>query len=243
MRTKELLIFGALLLLMHCTEKQASDYTIEAVFTSESPTIDGKENEGIWQKASPILLKNNRSGEKVQEEALQTQVKACYDNNTLYFLFECKDPDIWADFTKRDEYLWNEEVVEIFIDVDDVPETYVEIEVSPSNIIFDSYIVDPENIDLPATASFDLPGLKTGVNVQGTLNQREDVDKSWTVEIAIPFRDIANENTKLVGPDTAIKLNFYRLDKNQGTEPKSYAWSPTDKSFHKPSVFGKLIFK
>ena len=243
MRTKELLIFGTLLLLMQCTEKQASDYTIEAVFTSESPTIDGKESEAIWQKASPILLKNNRSGEKVQEEELQTQVKACYDDNTLYFLFECKDPDIWADFTKRDEYLWNEEVVEIFIDVDDVPETYVEIEVSPSNIIFDSYIVDPENIDLPATASFDLPGLKTGVNVQGTLNQRKDVDKSWTVEIAIPFQDLANENTKQVGPDTAINLNFYRLDKNQGTEPMSYAWSPTDKSFHKPSVFGRLIFK
>jgi len=243
MKTKILLTLCSSLLLMQCAEKTANDYTIEAVFTSESPSIDGKDNEAIWQQAPPILLKNNRSGEKVQEEKLQTQVKACYDKTNLYFLFECRDPDIWTSFTKRDEYLWKEEAVEVFIDVDEEPETYVEIEVSPANIVFDSYIVDPENIDLPATASFDLPGLKTGVGVQGTLNQREDIDNSWTVEIAIPFQDLANENTQQVGPDTAIKLNFYRLDKNKGTEPMPYAWSPTDKSFHKPSVFGNLIFK
>jgi hypothetical protein len=243
MKTKQLFILGTLILLMQCAEKQGSDHTIEAIFTSESPTIDGKEDEAIWQQATPIFLIENRSGNEVQKSELQTLVKACYDDSTLYFLFECKDPDIWADFTQRDEYLWNEEVVEVFIDVDDVPETYVEIEVSPANIIFDSYIVDPENIDLPATASFDLPGLKTGVNVKGTLNQREDVDNSWTVEMAIPFTDLTNAKTTQVGPDTAIKLNFYRLDKNQGTDPMSYAWSPTGKSFHKPSVFGELIFK
>lgn len=242
MKTKKILILGTLMLLMQCAEKQISDHTIEAIFSSESLTIDGKDDEAIWQQATPVYLIENRSGNKVEKSALQTLVKACYDNSTLYFLFQCKDHDIWAKFTQRDEYLWNEEVVEVFIDVDDVPDTYVEIEVSPANIIFDSYIVDPENIDLPATASFDLPGLKTGVSVQGTLNQREDIDNSWTVEIAIPFRDLANENTQQVGPDTAIKLNFYRLDKNKGTEPMPYAWSPTDKSFHKPSVFGKLIF-
>jgi hypothetical protein len=243
MKTKKLLTLGTLLLLMSCTKKQTSEHTIEAIFTSESPTIDGVEDEAIWQQVTPVFLRENGSGNKVEKSALQTLVKACYDDSTLYFLFECKDPDIWADFTQRDEYLWKEEVVEVFIDVDDVPETYVEIEVSPANVIFDSYIVDPENIDLPATASFDLPGLKTGVNIQGTLNQRKDIDKSWTVEIAIPFRDLANENIQKVGPDTRIKLNFYRLDKNRETAPLSYAWSPTGKSFHKPSVFGNLIFK
>lgn len=243
MRPKNLLILGTLFLLMQCAEKKSSDYKIEAIFTSKSPIIDGKDNDAIWQQLTPIVLIENRSGNEVQESGLQTHVKACYDDRTLYFLFVCNDPDIWADFTQRDEYLWNEEVVEVFIDVDDVPETYVEIEVSPANIIFDSYIVDPDNIDLPATASFNLPGLRTGVNVQGSLNQREDIDKSWTVEIAIPFEDLATVPTGKVGPDTEIKINFYRLDKNQGMDPMSYAWSPTGKSFHKPSVFGNLIFK
>ncbi|GAB3007443.1 hypothetical protein GCM10027284_26930 [Cyclobacterium sediminis] len=206
-------------------------------------TIDGRANEPIWKQAKPITLKNNRTGKEVQESALQTHVKACYDDTNLYFLFKCNDPDIWADFTQRDEYLWKEEVVEVFIDVDDNPDTYVEIEVSPANIIFDSYIVDPENIDVPATAKFNLPGLKTGVTVQGTLNKRDDKDISWTVEMAIPFEDLANATTEKVSPETEIRLNFYRLDKNQGQEFASYAWSPTGKSFHKPAVFGKLVFK
>lgn len=243
MRLKNLLIIGTLGLFIQCAEKMPSDYIIEATFASKAPVIDGRGNDPIWQQAKPIALKENRYGKEVRESGLQTHVKACYDDSTLYFLFVCNDPDIWAAFTQRDEYLWQEEVVEVFIDVDDVRETYVEIEVSPANIIFDSYIVDPENIDLPATASFNLPGLITAVNVQGTLNQREDIDNSWTVEMAIPFEDLANLAAEKVSPETEIKLNFYRLDKNKGEEPSAYAWSPTGKSFHKPSVFGKLVFK
>ncbi|WP_339923158.1 carbohydrate-binding family 9-like protein [uncultured Cyclobacterium sp.] len=243
MRLKNLLILSVLLLLIQCTEKTSSDYTIEASFASTAPEIDGKANDPIWQQAKPIALKNNRTGMEVQEAELQTHVKAGYDNNTLYFLFVCKDPDIWAKFTQRDEYLWKEEAVEVFIDVDNIPDTYVEIEVSPANILFDSYIVDPENIDVPETAKFNLSGLRTGVTVQGTLNKRDDIDNSWMVEMAIPFKDLANATTERVGPETEIKLNFYRLDKNQGKESASYAWSPTGKSFHKPSVFGKLVFK
>ena len=132
MRLKNLLILSVLLLLIQCTEKTSSDYTIEASFASTAPEIDGKANDPIWQQAKPIALKNNRTGMEIQEAELQTHVKAGYDNNSLYFLFVCKDPDIWAKFTERDEYLWKEEVVEVFIDVDDVPETYVEIEVSPN---------------------------------------------------------------------------------------------------------------
>ena len=243
MRLKSLMILGALLLFMQCAEKKGVEYTIEASFASKAPVIDGKSDDLIWQQAKPIALKENRSGKEVLEPGLQTHVKTCYDDSTLYFLFICNDPDIWAAFTQRDEYLWEEEVVEVFIDVDDVPETYVEIEVSPSNTLFDSYIVDPENIDVPATARFNLPGLRTGVTVQGSLNKREDIDSSWTVEMAIPFEDLTNATTQKVGPETEIKLNFYRLDKNQGEEFASYAWSPTGKSFHKPSVFGQLVFK
>ncbi|AKP50548.1 hypothetical protein CA2015_1098 [Cyclobacterium amurskyense] len=243
MPLKYLLIPATFALFTHCAEKSTSDYTIEASFASTAPEIDGKANDPIWQQAKPIRLKNNRTGKEVQESALQTHVKASYDDKNLYFLFECKDPDIWAEFTQRDEYLWKEEVVEVFIDVDDEPETYVEIEVSPANILFDSYIVDPENIDVPATAKFNLPGIRTGVTVQGTLNKREDKDDGWTVEMAIPFEDLANATTERVGPETEIRLNFFRLDKNQGKEFASYAWSPTGKSFHKPSVFGKLVFK
>ena len=243
MKPKNLLIMGTLFLCMQCAENEPSDYAIEAIFTSESPIIDGLENDLIWQQISPVMLKENRAGNEVLESGLQTQVKTCYDDNTLYFFFVCNDPDIWTSFTQRDEHLWENDAVEIFIDVDDVPETYVEIEVSPANILFDSYIVDPVHIDVPKTALFNLKGIRTAVVVSGTLNDRDDQDNYWTVEIAIPFADLTNENIKEVTTATEIRINFYRLDENQGRERMSYAWSPTSGRFHKPAYFGNLNFK
>jgi len=240
---KLILLLSGILFLMNCSNDHGSKNNIEAIYTSTSPVIDGDLNDPVWQKASPVVLRENRSGNNVSDTQLTTQVMTCYDDNTLYIAYRCNDPDIWTSFTQRDEHLWEEEAVEVFIDVDDVVDTYVEIEVSPANILFDSYIVDTLNIDVEATARFQLQGIKTAVKVNGTLNKRDDKDKSWTVEIALPFDDLKNENIDEVTSKTAMKLNFYRLDKSQGMERGAYAWSPTGARFHKPSTFGRLIFK
>lgn len=241
---KKTLIMCISFFLMQCSSSEIkNENRIFAAYTAQSITVDGTPNESIWQTAKPILLKENRTGNEVSDKQVQTQVKACYDDSSLYFFFTCNDPDIWTSFTQRDEHLWEEEAVEIFIDVDEVSETYVEIEVSPANILFDSYIVDPKNIDVSGTALFDLKGIQTAVALSGTLNNREDKDEMWTVEIAIPFKDLANELIDQVNNETDIKINFYRLDKNNGKNPMSYAWSPTGGRFHKPVVFGRLIFE
>jgi hypothetical protein len=171
---------------------------MEAIYAFESPIIDGKENDSIWKHILPVLLKENRSGNEVREARLQTQIKACYDDSSLYFFLLCNDPDIWTSFTQRDEHLWVNEAVELFIDVDDVPETYVEIEVSAANVLYDSYIVVTLNIDVPKTALFNLEGIRTAVAVSGTLNKSDDVDNRWSEEIAIPVADLGNENIQKV---------------------------------------------
>ncbi len=216
---------------------------IMAEFADSPPTIDGGLTDAVWQSAIPVTLKENRSGEAVIDPLLTTTVMVCHDENNLYLAFRCNDPDIWTTFTQRDEHLWEEEAVEVFIDVDDVPNNYLEIEVSPANVLFDSYIIDPDHIDVPKTARLNLKGIRTAVQIQGTLNQRGDRDLGWTVEIALPFEELLTERTKEISDRTAIKINFYRLDENDGMPRAAYSWSPTGSSFHKPSVFGKLILK
>lgn len=47
-----------------------------------------------------------------------------------------------------------------------------------------------------AFTNFDMPGLKTAVQVDGTLNDNSDIDKGWSLEIAIPWSSLqllANE--------------------------------------------------
>lgn len=236
-------ISGVLIFLSGCAEQPGQGFRIEAIKAGTPPVIDGHLDESVWQRTETVWLKENHTGGDVEDDRLSTRVMTCYDDSMLYIAFVCNDPDIWTDYTRRDDYLWKEEAVEVFIDTDDDPDTYVEIEVSPANVLFDSYIIDPVNIDIPATAAFDLPGIKTAVFVEGTLSVRDDTDKSWTVEIAIPFRDLVTDRNKNVGPQSAIKINFYRLDKNRDMPSAGYAWSPTGGRFHKPAVFGKLIFK
>ncbi|MCK5442032.1 MAG: carbohydrate-binding family 9-like protein [Maribacter sp.] len=229
--------------LLGCMGNPNMEYQIEANYVAVSPIIDGNLDDVVWGLAKPIVLKDNRTGTRVSDPHLLTNVKACYDNDNLYLAFSCKDPDIWTSFTQRDEHLWTEEAIEVFIDVDEEPENYVEIEVSPANILFDSYIVDPQNIDVAATARLNLPGIRTAVMVNGSLNKRDDIDDSWTVELAIPFTDLITARTEQITTDTEIRINFYRLDMNEGMERGAYSWSPTGASFHKPSVFGKLLLK
>lgn len=41
-----------------------------------------------------------------------------------------------------------------------------------------------------AFTNFDMPGLQTAVQVQGTLNNNTDIDQGWTLEIAIPWTSL-----------------------------------------------------
>jgi hypothetical protein len=42
-----------------------------------------------------------------------------------------------------------------------------------------------------AFTDFDMPGLITAVKIDGTLNDNSDIDKGWSVEIAIPWNSLA----------------------------------------------------
>lgn len=244
MRSRIIIIFLVLCGLGCSSEKnEGGDVTIRASYTDYALTIDGRLDETVWQRAQAVTLVQNRSGEAVVDSSLRTSVRVSYSDDWLYIGFVCNDGDIWGTFTQRDEYLWTEEAVEVFLDVDDEEKNYIEIEVSPQNVLFDSYIVDPVTIDIPATAQFDMPQLTSAVAVDGTLNWGEDCDRRWVVELAVAFEDIYNNFEKIEPGETELKINFYRIDRNRNSESGSYAWSATGGRFHKPSVFGTLIFE
>jgi LmbE family N-acetylglucosaminyl deacetylase len=214
----------------------------KAVKTREAILLDGQLEEAVYQKAGRIYLSNSMTRERITDPAYVTYAQLAYDDTYLYIAFSCGDEDIHSSFSKRDEYLWKEEAVEVFIDTDDEPNNYVEIEVSPKNVLYDSYIVDPENIDVEETLKYNLKGIKTAVAVNGSVNDRKDQDRSWTVEIAIPFAEISADFHSDQLSLAKWKINFYRI--NHDDSPLQYlSWSPTLGSFHRPGRFGTLIFR
>lgn len=245
MLTKYLITLCILGQFLFCGKKENGslpENIITAIHSQTAIMVDGSLNEPAWQEAQKIHLRDSDTGEQVTDTTFSTSARTCYDDDNLYIAFVCNDRDIYSTFTERDQHLWEEEAVEVFIDVADEPNTYVEIEVSPNNVLFDSYIVDPVHIDVKETSKFDLAGIKTAVTVEGTVNQRDDVDRKWIVEIAIPFTDLVSDFNDQLLKEVKWKINYYRIDRD-ADGPVHYAWSPTGGRFHKPSVFGILVFE
>ena len=86
------------------------------------------------------------------------------------------------------------------------------------------------------------------VFVNGTLNKRDDEDKGWTVELALPLEDV-----KGLDKDQAVRIppvagdmwrvNMYRMDMPQGKPQQASGWSPPMVGdFHALDKFGDLVF-
>lgn len=203
--------------------------------------VDGSLDDPGWLGVSPLssLVQSNGSGPPEQP----TEVRACWDDECLYLCFSCKDTDIWANFEKRDDPLYDEEVVEAFLCPTGDLRHYFELEISPANVIFDARVFNPdgERRTMLVDRTWDAPGLKTAVRVSGILNDRTAPDIGWIVEAAIPFRDLGLNGPP--APGSVWRANFFRIERGAVTEYS--AWSPTyvePADFHVPKCFGELVF-
>jgi len=208
-----------------------------------SITVDGELDDPGWTNIEPvgdfILSDGSRPA------ARQTVARACWDSVYLYISFESDDPDIWGTFFRRDQEIFEEEVVEAFLDPDSDLVEYYEFQTSPRGTLFDAVISNPTGSrdDLVADRTWDCDGWLSAVHVDGTLDNREDTDKSWTVEWAIPFASIPGGPNNPPKPGDTWRVNLYRIDRTP--TPEFSCWSPTlatPPNFHIPTRFGTLLF-
>ena len=113
-----------------------------------------------------------------------------------------------------------------------------------------------------ALNNWDIHGLKTAVLIDGTINNPEDKDKKWTVELAFPwsaFKEIADVNAPPKNNDQ-WRINFSRVEWNievlNGKYKKrinpetgnpypedNWVWSPQGViDMHYPEMWGFLQF-
>jgi hypothetical protein len=204
--------------------------------TTAPVKIDGKLNEAAWKKAAPVDLVQNSNGAKLPYE---TWVKILYDDKFLYFSFYCQDENIWATMTKRDAHLWEEEVVEVFLQPDGAKKNYIELEVNPLGAMLDIYLLD---IRKPLVyESWNSAKLQWAVQLDGTVDGKPG-DRAWTCEIAFPLEDAATAPDFPPRAGDTWRMNLNRVEVKPA--PALLSWSPTGKDdFHMPEMWGKLIFK
>jgi len=205
-----------------------------------APKIDGKLDDAAWKDAPETdVFVNSMSGAPVDQ---RTTAKIVYDDKNLYIAFSNVDSDIWAELTKHDDKLWTQEVDEVMIDADGDGKTYIELQVAPNGTTFDSYLPMYRQNQNDWESN-----MKTAVKVDGTLNKRDDTDKGWTVEMAIPLESVKGRAP--TGPQIPPKpgdlwrINLYRMDSPKGKTQVGSAWSPPlVGDFHALDKFGELVF-
>ncbi len=182
-------------------------------------------------------------------EPWPTRFRALATDTALWVRFDATDDSPWHTLEQRDAPLWDEEVVEIFIDPDGDGRDYVEIEINPANVVCDLLMErgDPDKI---GHLEWDFPELETRVV---PLRGRAGEAIGWTAVARLPwtgFRDAAPDGIALPPrPGDRWSFNVFRIKRPDGpAEPHRRvvldAWSPVPaNSFHVPEVFRPMEFE
>jgi hypothetical protein len=198
-------------------------------------TVDGKLDEEAWKDAAASgPMKAPASGGKMLPV---TSFRLMWDDENLYVGYDAPDDHLHCTHTKRDEPIYEQDAVEVFLDPDGDGKNYYEFQVCPAGTIFDSFLPAYRKNQNEWNA-----GLQAKVVIDGTLNNKDDVDKGFTAEFAIPFKDLENAPSSPPKVGDSWKANFFRLDDAKGGK-KAWAWSPPmNNDFHNLKKFGVIEF-
>lgn len=203
----------------------------------KAPAIDGKLDDAAWNDAAPVTLKGSFDGRDVP---LKTTARIVYDDTHLYVAFDSEDPDVWGTLMQRDEPIYTQEVVEVFLDANADGATYNELQVSPNNVIFDAYFpARRQGMD----TSWDSK-MQTAVNVRGTVNDDGDRDEGWSAELKIPYATLSTVPNVPPKPGDRWRFNLYRLELPDRRSQSGQSFSPLFVGdFHALPRFGWLQFE
>lgn len=229
--------------------------------TVEKMQIDGRADEPSWQQAAWSDNFADIEGPEKPVPVYPTRAKMLWDENCLYILAELTEPNVWSYYKTRDQIVFHENDFEVFIDPNRDTHNYYEFELNAANTLFDLFLPKPYRNGGPPEIGWNAAGFKSAVSIDGTLNNPADVDKSWTVEIAIPF-DALNKESADQTPvgGTTWKIDFSRVEwqtevvdgkyekkKDPATgrflPENNWVWSPTGEiNMHVPERWGLLQF-
>ena len=209
------------------------------VAVDTSIVVDGKLDDTGWAKSAWTQYWTDPRGQK--GEVPKTRARFAWDDTFLYVGVESVDTDVWSTFKDRDSNTWEQEVIELFIDADGDRKDYLELQVTPANVVFDARF-ETHRSDLAKARAWNMEGLDTAVHVDGTLNARDDVDRGYTVEMAIPIARVPGAPTP-PRAGQSWRVNLFRWDQPKEKRQIASAFSPPiAPDFHALDRFGHLRF-
>lgn len=219
-------------------------------------SIDGRLDEAAWRRAPETALFIDIEGDRRPRPRLATRARMLWDDQYFYIAARMEEPHVSATLTKRDSIIFHDNDFEVFIDPDGDRNEYYEIEINALNTVWDLFLPKPYRDGGSARNEWDLAGIKTAVAIDGTLNDPRDRDRGWTVELALPWKGLAEyaRRPSPPHPGDRWRVNFSRVEwryqvvdnqyrKLPGTKEDNWVWSPQGViDMHRPEHWGFVRF-
>ncbi len=221
--------------------------------------IDGIANEKEWDNAP--FTNSFIDIEGIKTPKYDTKVKMLWDEQFLYVFAQLTEPHIWANLYQRDTVIFYNNDFEVFLDPSMDTYNYGEIEINALNTVWDLNLDKPYRVNGNADNNWNLDELKSAVKIYGTLNNPDDVDSLWCVEMAIPINrmmELKNSNNSFPADGEQWKINFSRVEwdfdlsdekydrkKQDGKYLPEYNWVWSNQgviNMHEPEKWGIVQF-
>ncbi|SKB99982.1 Carbohydrate family 9 binding domain-like [Sphingobacterium nematocida] len=238
---------------------QSSPKIYAAKKTQEPILIDGIANEAAWEEALWSDDFVDIEGNIKPKPRFDTKVKMLWDDKYLYIYAQLEEPHIWGTLTEHDAIIYHDNDFEVFIKPSEHQSLYYEIEVNALNTIMDLMMAKPYRLGGEAIMHWDVKNLKSAVHIEGTLNNPNDIDQYWSVEMAIPFTSISSfGRTSTPKVNDFWHINFSRVQWQHSIQNGQYkrkvengkrlaednwVWSPIGIiNMHYPEKWGYIQF-
>ncbi|MBT3275180.1 MAG: carbohydrate-binding family 9-like protein [Spirochaetales bacterium] len=236
-------------------------------------TIDGVLDEEVWSRvewSDPYVQID--TGKKSRVE---TKISLLWDDEYLYAGYKVEDHDIRGTMGSHHDHIYmNDNDVEIFVGGDGY---YYEMGLNPINNMYElkwtwlqplveqnrfeeieelmhkmDYLYyearEGDRLGRIGDLNFHLPGLKTAVYIDGTLNRPDLEDRGWTVEFALPWKGLSQVAGGLDMPPKSgdiLQVMGYRMDTHWDDPAKNEAstWNAVGcGNIHIPERWSNVTF-
>jgi hypothetical protein len=228
--------------------------------TVDEIKVDGVAHEQTWQRAHPLSKFVDIEGDTKPAPTWDTRVQMAWDDDFLYLFAFLEEPHVWATLQNRDDIIYRDDDFEIFIDADQDTHNYVEFEFNAFGTLLDLFMVKPYRDGGPMLIEWDAKGIQSAVSISGTINEGNDKDEGWSLEVAIPFNAIKLRQSEPSPTEgTRWQINFSRVAWDKSWDDESYVkqkneqgqvmpehnwvWSPQGiVNMHYPEMWGFMQF-